>query len=576
MLLFGQSSLFTFHLSYFVHDDNNSYHRFSCVCTIDSYETFLYNNFQNIGRVELIEIAMSDIDENLTSILSSLIDTDGIIETSHSVELVDNNALDFGNLANCITGNDASLHQTSVENVSSLLETHLNELTRSVTTSIVDTAADHLHDVNAFDLDKPIESLLESTPSEFITHSESLTIDHKNAVLSHVTNDLIPLHSDALNDLEHVQSVLDVCNHHVVCTDFIPTELVHRTFSTQNYELTDRSMTISLDGIVINGELQENIEAEDIIISNADQCNQSISEEIACQVPENGEKEVTDLRLGEQAEVEEVEKSVEENGETIVADRVVNDELTTEVNSKFESRKRRRILVYDDGISDNSELEEEREKLPKSKSPTPQREIQSNQNQKQPLNTDYSNTTGDDRTGHIENTEINGDNAVVYADVVNNIGYIRDPNEKPGPKSKKQSTYLYNALKAKALLESAIVIPARKRKKRVIDSDDELNESTLNQPIDSVDDIGLIPDDNHLMPLNVTIETEKKLLFVSEKRPFEIATRSKISRLKDGFGKDSLSRSTTQAKMEKYHANNNRRSRKKKESKDYFDMPLNA
>lgn len=565
------------------------YHRLSAAFATLLKSVFFYFKFyrfiggDSCGRDR--ELAMSDIDENLTSILSSLIDADGI-EAVHSVELVDNNALDFGNLANCITGNDASLHQTSDENVSSLLETHLNELTRSVTTSIVDdTTADHLHDVTAFDLDKPIESLLESTPSAFITHTEcvddSLTIHHhKNTVLSDVTNDLIsPLHSDALNDLEHVESVLNGCNHHTVaiCTDFIPTELVQSSFSTQNYPLNDRSIPISLDGIVINGELDENIEDDDTV-GDENQFNQPFSpEEIACEVLENGEKETTELEIEEHptnVEEEEEETVAEENGETIVADEVINDALMTD--AKSESRKRRRILVYDDGISDNSELEEEREKLPKSKSPTPQREIQSLENPKEPLNTEYSNSVENDRTAnHIDSTELNGNsNADMYADNVNDIGYIRDPNEKPGPKSKKQSTYLYNALKAKALLESAIVIPARKRKKRVIDSDDEFNET---QPIDSVDDIGLISDDNHLMPLNVTIETEQKLLFVSEKRPFELAARTKISRIKDGFGgKDSLTRSTTQAKMEKYHANNNRRSRKKKESKDFFDMPLNA
>lgn len=585
---------------------------------------------------------MSDIDENLSSILSSLIDADGI-ETSHSVDLVDSNGLHYGNLANCITGNDASLHQTSDENVSTLLETHLNQLSRSVTASIVDTTADVLHDVSEFDLDKPIESLLESTPSDFISHAECvhgpLSIDHKSAVLADVTGDLIPLHSDALNDLGHIQSVLDVCNHHVVeiCTDFIPTDLVvHRhTFSTQNYTLNDRSMTISLDGIVINGELQDVIEADDIIC-NTIECNPPYSEEIASQLLENGEKEVIDLipeeviapleaavveenaiepnaielnaieenaiepnaieatvvgtavvdpsaielntiepnaieavKLAAVEEEKVIENANKENRETIVADQVINDEQTTDAN-----KKRRRILVYNDGISDNSELEAEREKLPKSKSPTPQREIPSIENQSQPSNAEHSNTNtvNDDQIGgHNESTETNGEHADgEYAEV----GYIRDPDEKPGPKSKKQSTYLYNALKAKALLESAIVIPARKRKKRVFDSDDEFNESTLNQPIDSVDDIGLITEDNHLMPLNVTIETEQKLLFVSERRPFEFSTR-KVSRTKDGYGKDSLSRSTTQAKMEKYHAHH-RRGRKKKESKDYFDMPLNA
>lgn len=571
------------------------------------YFQFIQRKIDEGLRESSLLIAMSDIDENLTSILSSLIDTDGI-EVSHSVELVDSNALDFGNLANCITGNDASLHQTSDEHVSSLLETHLNELTRATAaaTSIVDTTANHLHDVTVFDLDKPIDSLLGSTPSEFISHSqcvdESLTIDHKTTILSDVTNDLIPLHNDALNDLEHVQSVLDACNHHIIgiCTDFIPTDLVQRTFSTRSYDLNERSITISLDGIVMDGELQENLEDENTTSDENDVCNQPFSVGALCEVPEkfenlsslepSDEKELTNLLRDDGIEDDEEENPDEEEvpreteAQTIVADQIVNDYLTND--TKFECRKRRRILVYNDGGSDNSELEQERIKLPQSKSPTPQRQIQSIENRNEPSNAEYSNPTKNDRTDlQIDNTEINRNGNQTIADLnadADNVGsnnsYIRDQNEKPGPKSKKQSTYLYNALKAKALLESAIVIPARKRKKRVIDSDDEFNESTLNQSIDSADDIGLISDDNHHMPFNVTIETEQKLFFVSEKRPFELSTRSKVTRLKNGLGnfaKDSLNRSTTQAKMERYHANN-RRSRKKKESKDYFDMPLNA
>lgn len=63
-------------------------------------------------------------------------------------------------------------------------------------------------------------------------------------------------------------------------------------------------------------------------------------------------------------------------------------------------------------------------------------------------------------------------------------------NERPGPKSKKASTHMIKELQARALLRSAIVIPAavdiKKRKNRILDSDEEADKSDLN-----VDDIGL-------------------------------------------------------------------------------------
>lgn len=64
-------------------------------------------------------------------------------------------------------------------------------------------------------------------------------------------------------------------------------------------------------------------------------------------------------------------------------------------------------------------------------------------------------------------------------------------HDRPGPKSKKASTLMLKELQVRALLQSAIVIPAaadlKRRKIRILDSDDETND---------VDDIGAIAEDS--------------------------------------------------------------------------------
>lgn len=471
---------------------------------------------------------MSDLDENLTSILSSLIDTE-VIEAPSATELTDastfnSSRLDFENLASCITGSDASLHQCSDDNVSSLLESHLNELAQTENASIVEAAAQQLDDVTPFDLDKPIESLLETGPTAFTSQecSESqIPIVDESAELQSASNELSTIQDATSNELENEISN-DLSQIEVVPT-FLPNQSNH-------IEADEVLILTAPDEIEeVNGPTQEIFESTAGIENESDQPG----------VDENNLDE---------AVANEVERI-----ETIIADQIVDETLSKESNSKSEVKKRRRILVYNDEDSDNSELEEERGRLLQSKSPSPSPVRQSGDIENQ-------NTLPND-ADHIAGEE----------------DYIRDPNEKPGPKSKKQSTYLYNALKAKALIESAIVIPARKKKKRVIDSDDEYGDSVLNQPIASVDDIGLIPDDsNPIMPFDVSIESEQKEI--------EADTEPKIRVKSDLIGEpasglikiESLSRSTTQAKMEKYHAINNKRNHREKEPEDIFGTPLNA
>lgn len=80
-------------------------------------------------------------------------------------------------------------------------------------------------------------------------------------------------------------------------------------------------------------------------------------------------------------------------------------------------------------------------------------------------------------------------------------------NERPGPKSKKPSTLLAAAMRAKKLLKSAIIIPARSSccKKPISESDEDFLANTTI----SLDDIGMVGDDNNLsLPADMRFERE--------------------------------------------------------------------
>lgn len=506
---------------------------------------------------------MSDLDENLTSILSSLIDTDAI-EVPNTAGLPDDSSfndsrLDFDNLASCcITGNDASLHQTSDENenVSSLLESHLDELSQEQNnTDIVESTAENLDNVTPFDhlMDKPIESLLETTTVEFISQEcpeAQISLAEKVPDSQIKTTELnLPLNE----------------------TDEILEDAQHRTSNISNgIENIDSTIYSNIELNTTSSQCQGTLNAE----SNGRQTIEEHNEiETNGRIPEICE---TDGNIENQSCEGENGSGEEQPCETIIADEIVCENPSKDTISKNEIRKRRRILVYNDGDSEASELGEERERLLQSKSPTPTNrsvELRNDENQYDQLNNEHSNLSNDD---------------------IIDENYIRVPNEKPGPKSKKQSTHLYNALKAKALLESAIVIPARKKKKkRVIDSDDEYSSTALNKPIASVDDIGLIPEDNDIQtPFNVSIEFGKKSSFVYVKKEDDVDSIPVIttfplkSEINDqrvnvihepAFVKvEPLSRNRAQPKNEKHNANNNRRSHNKNEPRDIFGISLNA
>lgn len=513
---------------------------------------------------------MSDIDENLTSILSSLIDADGI-EISHSAELQENGSfndsrLDFDNLASCITGNDASLHQSSDENVSSLLESHLNELSRTGSSGIIETGSENLDDVTSFDLDKPIEALLESASTEFISQecSESQipaiakTIDLQNASCSSSSVNLNEIQHNAKDASDAITSIL----HTISSNENVNSNANEQENQSQNYVSQIDAEQSSKPSQFIENEMQELFESNEAVSREQYERESNL----------NGENETTEV-IENRDEPSEYE---EEAGETIIA------ETTKKPSLAHHAKKRRRIMVYDEQNTDNDELEDEREKLLQSKSPT---------------HSHHSSEPNDEANqSDLSNDEYSYQSDTAKADNFDDdYDFIRDPNEKPGPKSKKLSTHLYNAQKAKALLESAIVIPACKKKKRVIDSDDEYNEFALNQPTTSVDDIGLIPDDNNVMPFNVSIETDLQGSIVSIKSEHEVEIKPVVSNIrvksechegkavkieldkdyvKPSFIKvEPLARPRAQVKN---HTNSKRRSSKRKESKDYFGMSLNA
>lgn len=167
-------------------------------------------------------------------------------------------------------------------------------------------------------------------------------------------------------------------------------------------------------------------------------------------------------------------------------------------------------------------------------------------------------------------------------------------------------------MRAKALIESAFVIPAQKKRKRIIDSDDE-NSSEWNPAATSVDDIGMI--DSELVQLTEQEEpqkTENEVPVVSVKSeiaqtnnieggpsesparvqlakppPYSIPVVIDLVNVKDEPNDEpsyvpmtNHSRRTIQVKIEKQNVNNllpkKTEFESKKTKKDIFDTPLNA
>lgn len=133
-----------------------------------------------------------------------------------------------------------------------------------------------------------------------------------------------------------------------------------------------------------------------------------------------------------------------------------NDEYILDTVVRKRGKERRRIVAVNDDDDSDREMERERERLLQ-QSPT---------------------TIGD--------SELRDVSGVEEEDIEQLIR-----NEKPGPKSKKMSTQKLKELQTRELLRNAVVIPSsgKKRKSRIIDSDDEF-DSLLPYCV-NVDDIGL-------------------------------------------------------------------------------------
>lgn len=267
---------------------------------------------------------MSDLDDNLTSILSSLIDADGI-EAPNTNELpIDNasfgdNRLDFDNLASCITGNDASLQQSSDENVSSLLESHLNELVQADSSNIVEATAENLNDVAPFDLDKPIESLLESTPTEFVSQdcseAHSLILE-KDAKLQSSSAHSNLLQNETEESLENLQPLFGAINSNgIVDTSSVCQSNIEQSSPTDkcnesnevvaDQAFNDESATTEPLEFETSSEAVNN---QEVIESNFDVENQENQLD-----DENGP-------IDEEPPTEEEALAEDELGETIIAD----------------------------------------------------------------------------------------------------------------------------------------------------------------------------------------------------------------------------------------------------------------
>lgn len=168
------------------------------------------------------------------------------------------------------------------------------------------------------------------------------------------------------------------------------------------------------------------------------------------------------------AQYESATESDNESAEAIIADEYILTELPEHTESNNRRKRRRRILMYNDGqSSESSDFDEDREKI---RSPSPSNSL--------PSIVDSNLKSGSDSEYDSNDSMCN----------------IIIENERPGPRSSKQSTKILNEIDARTLLKNAVIIPiqsdATKRKKRIIDSDDEDNDDDIRSQV-SLDDIGI-------------------------------------------------------------------------------------
>lgn len=591
-----------------------------------------------------MEEKMSDLDENLSSILSSLIDNDG----------------------------------GSMENISSIPENHLSTESQLDIESIANSLAEVNNQTNpTFCMDNQVNRLplLElETPSVAgasrldvsESHEDNKSADEteqncSNAPIeaSEVVDDFQPLHDEAVST-EPQEREENQTNESESSTENIPNDnrspkdpcstvdssqeenneshSIDNTCSPENVA-NDVPSATNVDSSVeeSQNEMKNNEKPADIDtenITNGDELPPNVNpiadedqneretdrnSENEENVEENQDNSIAgndeDLSEYDEAVVDEVEEELELEdehlGETIIADEI-DDEAT--MNAKIamhrlnSERKRRRILVCS---SSDSELDEERERILRSKSKSLSRSRSASPVSETNVNASDDNIENESDALYDENSSRSASShcSEEENDELNQV----KAGERPGPRSKKQSTLLMHEMKAKALLQSAVVIPARKKKNRIIDSDDENGDGLWNPAETSLDDIGLITEDNeiqfstalpeenhcnHAPDVKVKTEQTEEIKKV-ERRPFSAQIVKPppysipvVIDLEEELNdeppdkiikrEDIINRRAAQIKIENFNANNLRtkkqpsQTKAKESTKDVFGTPLNA
>lgn len=279
----------------------------------------------------------------------------------------------------------------------------------------------------------------------------------------------------------------------------------------------------------------------------------------------------------------------EKTAAALVTEAVISYE-TPSGNSSRKRRprrpKRRRIVACEDSESDTSRTEGE-------KGLTVEKGLTADGSEKVvPSDPPESSHTGDARRDGLNQDPSDIENEYVSltepsSSEPDEPDTVCIPNERPGPKSRKQSTLLSAALKAKALLESAVVIPAEHKKKhRIGESDDDATA----RPSTSVDDIGRIGDDNTTIPPGIHFEREddespaprrfesRIERGIGSSEPFLIKmVKSESS--EDGRRRPPMNRMTTRIRFEQsddFEGIRARPTRAAKKVVDFFETSLNA
>lgn len=412
---------------------------------------------------------MSDLDEKLTSILSSIVEDETI--DGHHPLLSSASGLSLPSLSGS-NADDESARLKDIENITKSLERAEVQLKQS---QLQRRAADN-----------GCEALVPSLSAPLLP--SGLDVSEALAVL---------IEPDRIGDIE---AVLDAS----VAIEAIASGLGAEKPHSEPCAIVnaDEIGTDCGRGALGNGENDDTDLTRNDTDSPANQCDDENAAEMLSSI-EYGQIADNLESSGGQENCDQADAAHEEAAETIISDVIPRGSR----RNRPRRAKRRRIVVCEDSESDSSRSDEGVYKSPASirDDGDPDHEASAdlpstvtlpsaawlNQDPSD-MENEYVSLTEPSSSEHESATEHEPDDIVI-------------PNERPGPKSRKQSTLLSAALKAKALLESAVVIPAKHRKaKRIIESDDEATA----RPTTSVDDIGRIGDDNSTIPPGIAFERE--------------------------------------------------------------------